>query len=485
MPFIGNLFQKQQSLGRKMVVYILLINALLSVVAASVQLFLSYQRDKSRVISSVEIIDQSFRRSFEDALWEYNYGLLNALLDGVFNREDVAFVKLDSSDGQKWSLGEEKKFGIIFETLPLTQTNKNNELFTIGELTIGLSLENVQQRVWAQFWTLILSNFVKTAIASFLLLILFNRLITRHLKKISRHVEENAWLKDTQKLMLERKQTYYTDDLDSIVSAINTAKAKSVTDYKALIAEIAQRRQAEYKLAAKAANLEQANREQAEFTYAISHDLKSPVNTVEMLLNELESSYSLTDDGRSLIEVAQDTTKRMSKLIEDTLRYSRAVDEKFTPEPVNLNTIFTEIFDDLRADIFDSQAKIECDSLPPIEGSPYQLRMVFQNLISNALKFKSPDKAPIITIRYDNNKDNLIKISISDNGIGIDPKYHHKIFGLFQRLYSHQEYSGSGIGLALCQRVVTNHEGKIQVESAVGKGTTFHVYLRRYYDNTT
>lgn len=478
-----NNIHSNSQLGRKLVVMILLVNALLSIVTASAQLYLGYQRDKARVISSIGVIENSFRVSFENALWEYNFGLIEALMDGVFNRADVGYVKLDSGAEQFWERGENIQQDLILNNLRLTHTGKNGKVFPLGNITIGLSLADVTQRVWAQFWTLMLSNFVKTVIASFIMLALFNFFISRHLKVIAQYVDQHRWLESGKPLSLARKPLKAPDDLDHIVTAINEVKQKSFTDYQALKAEVEQRQLAEQALVEKANSLEQANKEQAEFTYAISHDLKSPTNTVAMILEQLEGSQGtvIESDGKQLIDLAQSTIVRMGKLVEDVLLYSRAIGEELTLETVDLNKLIKKIISDLQSDIQHHRATIEFDDLPLVLGNPLLLRMVFQNLITNAMKFKKAEATPVITFQSKPVDHSCMAISVSDNGIGIDPKYHKKIFGLFQRLHTHKEYAGTGIGLTLCQRVVTNHGGKIQVESAIDRGTTFTVTLKAGY----
>ncbi len=485
---VSEKLKAQKMLGRKLVFFIILVNAVLSVFTSGIQLYLSYDRDRDKVLDSINIIDKSFRTGFEDALWEYNYGLAEALLDGVYNRADVEYVDLLINAGKRLTRGEQSSH-LILDTLSFSHTNQLGIDIPVGELTIGLSLENVQARIWAQFWTLMLSNFAKTALASVIMLILFNTLVSRHLKTIAQYVSETSWLKAAQPLTLKRSEKHSMDDLDYIVNAINTAKVKSAESFEILGKEIKQRRIAEGALSKKAIMLEQtneklmhANREQAEFTYAISHDLKSPTNTVNMLLDELNHTHidTLDDDAKGLIKVAQNTVKRMGILVEDILHYSTTIEEDIVAKPVKLNVMLAEIINDMQADIKDSCASIQFDPLPVIYGSSVQLRILFQNLINNALKFRSPERELEIKIhcRVDE-KNNRVNISVSDNGIGIEPKYSEKVFGLFQRLHTHNTYPGSGIGLTLCKRIVTNHHGQISVNSVPDQGATFEISLRK------
>ncbi|WP_424980183.1 sensor histidine kinase [Leisingera sp. S232] len=226
--------------------------------------------------------------------------------------------------------------------------------------------------------------------------------------------------------------------------------------------------------------LQHANREQAEFTYAISHDLKSPVNTIGMLINELSLGYGglFDEEGRELIDLAVQTVGRMGDLIEDVLSYSRTVERGFSVEPVDLNQLFADLTSDLLGDITSHAVQLEAAELPVVSGNALQLRILFHNLLSNAIKFRDPERP--LRIRVSGTADpatGSLRISVSDNGIGIPPEYHKQIFALFQRLHTHDTYPGSGLGLALCKRIALNHKGVIDLSSAPGRGSTFSLVV--------
>jgi|GEM_PF-6773456 len=230
--------------------------------------------------------------------------------------------------------------------------------------------------------------------------------------------------------------------------------------------------------------LVQVNREQAEFTYAISHDLKSPANTIKMMLDILseDCSEALNDQGRTALDAAIQTTGRMALAVEGVLNYSRTIEEDPDQEMVDLTSLMNGILADLKADIVANDAVVRLGQLPTVTGNALQLRMLFQNLISNAVKFRSADRAPIVDIALKTAEgtqdcDATTTIAVADNGIGIEPEYQDRIFDLFQRLHTHDAYPGTGIGLALCKRIVGNHGGDISVSSVPGKGSEFSISL--------
>ena len=227
--------------------------------------------------------------------------------------------------------------------------------------------------------------------------------------------------------------------------------------------------------------LTEINREQAEFTYAISHDLKSPTNTIGMLLSELAvgSGARLPPEEAELVDLSLQTVARMGQLVEDILGYSRTIEGHLVPQTVDLGRLVAEVVEDLQGDIVAAGATVDLGDLHTVAGDPMQLRLLFQNLIGNAVKFHSPDRPPKVTVRCTHCSGHTLRIAVADNGIGIAQEFHRKIFGMFQRLHPHDAYPGSGLGLTLCRRIVSNHSGKIALRSAPGAGTTFEVTLRR------
>jgi light-regulated signal transduction histidine kinase (bacteriophytochrome) len=167
----------------------------------------------------------------------------------------------------------------------------------------------------------------------------------------------------------------------------------------------------------------------------------------------------------------------MNTLIQDLLQLSRAGRVEFEEKQIDLNRLFKMVLQDLELKIKETNSEIKVPQLPMVRGDMTQLGRVFQNLLTNALKFKS-DKKPVINIEAEE-KGNMIEISVSDNGIGIEKQYHQQIFSAFKRLHTRGQYEGTGIGLAICKKIVERHGGKIQLESEPGKGSKFKVQLRK------
>ena len=228
------------------------------------------------------------------------------------------------------------------------------------------------------------------------------------------------------------------------------------------------------------ARLIHANREQADFTYSLSHDLKTPINTIDMFLQAILEDFQTGLDAQAveMINIASQTADRMRTLIDDVLEYSRVVEQQFQVEPVELGPLLREITDDMRAAIQDAGGEVRLAALPRVKGNPFQLRVLFSNLLSNALKYRARGRAPQVEVLAAPGEEaDRVTITVRDNGIGIAADRQAQIFELFRRLHTFDEYQGSGIGLALCKRVANSHGTNIRVISTEGTGSSFSIDL--------
>ena len=229
-----------------------------------------------------------------------------------------------------------------------------------------------------------------------------------------------------------------------------------------------------------AAELKAANMELQQFAYAVSHDLQEPLRTVTSYLQLTEKRFrdKLGDEGREFITFAVDASRRMQAMIRDLLEYSRVQTRPGEMLPVDLDDILATVERNLHMALDEASAKLAVvNPLPIVVADEAQMVRLFQNLIGNAIKYRLPDRAPEVAVSAERQED-YWHFAVRDNGIGIDPKYFDRIFGVFTRLHTREEYEGTGIGLALCRRIVERHGGTIWVESEPGLGSTFHFTLK-------
>ncbi|RYF70009.1 MAG: PAS domain-containing sensor histidine kinase, partial [Cytophagaceae bacterium] len=223
-----------------------------------------------------------------------------------------------------------------------------------------------------------------------------------------------------------------------------------------------------------------------QFAYVASHDLQEPLRKIQAFGDLLDAQYGSQLDkfGHDAISRMQSAATRMSMLITDLLAYSRISANRQPFQPVNLDQVLTDVLGDLEVSFNENQATLQRTPLPTVAGDPMQLRQLFQNLLSNSLKFQLPigkrETQPHIQIDcHQELIDGHIwyDIAISDNGIGFDPKYTDRIFQVFQRLHGKQAYAGTGVGLAICKRVIESHGGNLTAHSQPGKGATFLIHI--------
>ncbi len=236
------------------------------------------------------------------------------------------------------------------------------------------------------------------------------------------------------------------------------------------------------------AALARSNRELETFASIASHDLQEPLRKIDAFGDRLKRRYheTLGDDGRMYVERMQSAVGRMRSLIEDLLDYSRITTKAKPFDRVRLDEVLDEVKSDLQVAIETSDATIAATSLPVIDADRTQMRQLLQNLVANALKFRKPDLAPVISIdcvpgpasrpgAAGADSGERVRIAIADNGIGFEMKYAERIFGIFQRLHNRAEYEGTGVGLATCRKIVERHNGTLTVTSEPGVGTTFTI----------
>ncbi|MCB1955584.1 MAG: HAMP domain-containing protein [Rhodocyclaceae bacterium] len=226
--------------------------------------------------------------------------------------------------------------------------------------------------------------------------------------------------------------------------------------------------------------LERSNGELEQFAYAASHDLQEPLRTIISYLQLIERRHGQDMPGkqRELMHFVVQAAQRMKTLINDLLTYSRLTTRAEPFEPVDLEALLAGICTDLASVITESGARIDVGALPRVQADAGQVRQLFQNLLSNALKFHEAERPPVVSVssrRTDDGAD--WAIDVRDNGIGIEPQFHQRIFEVFQRLHTAEDYPGTGIGLAICQKIAERHGGRIDVSSLPGAGSCFSVVL--------
>ncbi len=271
--------------------------------------------------------------------------------------------------------------------------------------------------------------------------------------------------------------------LESITKTIND-KENNISGILFNLRDVTERRNTENKLRAFTVRLEQSNRELQDFAYVASHDLQEPLRKVQAFGDRLNRKYEtqLGVEGNDYVRRMRDAADRMQTLINDLLTFSRVTTKAQPFVEIDLTRIATEVLSDLEIKIEETSAKVEIADLPKVDADPVQMRQLLQNLIGNALKFNRAEVSPIIKIYALEDEEEihktiitekLVRIVVEDNGIGFEEKYLDRIFTVFQRLHGRTQYEGSGVGLAVCRKIVERHGGNITAQSKPNKGAKF------------
>ncbi|HSO49304.1 MAG TPA: ATP-binding protein [Acidimicrobiia bacterium] len=263
--------------------------------------------------------------------------------------------------------------------------------------------------------------------------------------------------------------------IEIMLSPLDSPEGILVT---AAIRNITVRKSAEEQLIQSLEELNRSNEELGQFAYIASHDLQEPLRMVASYTQLLARRYKgqLDADADEFIAFAVDGASRMQRLIEDLLSFSRVGTKGQPMAPTSSEGALQQALSNLDVAMSDSGAQVTYDPLPTVLADEIQLVQLFQNLVDNAIKYRRPG-VPMIHVSSSDNGDHTWRFSVKDNGLGIEPKYFERIFGMFERLHQRDEFAGTGIGLAICKKIVERHGGRISVESQPGEGSTFHFGL--------
>ncbi len=283
-------------------------------------------------------------------------------------------------------------------------------------------------------------------------------------------------LKASVRAQIRRKQ--FEDDnrrireelLRTELEAAEARAARALADTRAVLVE---------ELEQKNTALEEANKELDAFSFSVSHDLRAPLRAITGFSNILmrEHGEQMPPEAKELLQHVVKSARRMDQLIEDLLRFSRLARQPLTKRVVNVLRMVEDVLVDVEKEFPDRTVDVRIGDLPDVVADSPLLRQVFTNLFANAFKFTAETASPTLSIRGERRDDGTLLYTVADNGAGFDMRYAEKLFGVFQRLHTQEQFPGTGVGLSLVQRIIRRHGGRIWAEAAVGNGATFSFTL--------
>ena len=449
----------RSGVGRRFTFAAIACSSILALFMTTLQLGLDFRTERTVQDKSLSKIEESILPALAESIWLLDRTLVESQLTGIARIEGVIFVEVLGA-GETFRVTNENEATNQRVELPIVRRSSGEVQF-LGTLVVESNYTHIWERVIARAAIVLATNFLKTICVAFALLYIFQRLVGRHLLRLTHFANAYDPKEQGQRLKLDKSEvlgaTTVMDEFAVLEASINRWSHATETYL---------------------AQLQHTNLEQAEFSYSVSHDLKSPTNTMAMLIDELDDLGLTTEMGQSILDDMRATNKRMGDLVTDVLDYSRLVDGPLETELFDMMPMIEEIKMDLSADISAAGARIRLDDLPLIQGNPLQIRILLQNLIANAIKFRRPGQAAKIRITATQTEQNTV-LSVADNGIGIPDKFRTRVFGLFKRLHARSEYDGTGLGLSICRRVMSNHGGHISISDGIEGGTTFNLHFPR------
>jgi light-regulated signal transduction histidine kinase (bacteriophytochrome) len=314
-----------------------------------------------------------------------------------------------------------------------------------------------------------------------------NRAVTRPIIAVSEVARRISETRDYS----VRAQKLTDDEVGNLVEAVNDMLAE-ITRRTATLEESNQQlaraeralqqlnTELEQRVARRTAELEAANKEMETFSYSVSHDLRAPVRAIvgfSQILGE-DHGGQLDDEGKRKLGIVSDEAKRMGRLIDDLLTFSRLGRQAVEPMELDMTDMARRMFERLKSQNGESRAELRLGPLPSVVGDRALLDQVWANLVANAIKYSARREQPVVEIGAISDEREHIYF-VRDNGAGFDPRYKHKLFGVFQRLHDASEFAGTGVGLALVQRIVLRHHGRVWAEGKPDQGASFYFALPR------
>lgn len=446
-------------LNKELLLKILLFSSAITFLVTGLNLYSDYRADLNELSRTFEKIEKSYVNIVRQGLWEMSPKRIKMQLEGIERLPDIIYAKVEPTNSPAISVGVVPSSEFQTKEYPLVYRHKG-ENYELGKLIVMASYREIYQKLYGRALLIFGMQGVKTFFVSIFILLIVGRLITRHLETIAAKLKSPHFLRSKSAISLpgNRKKK---NELDQVVESLNSLKSNLQNAHEEQENLIKQ--------------LNRRNSDMVEFLYTITHDLKGPLVSIQghNSLMKKHLGNNPTPMQQELLKRVDRAVDQMSDQLKELIQLCKVGRKEFSTENVNVFTLVNEVIETIPK-IPGVRYRVS-RNLPILEADRESLFQIFQALLENAIKFSRKDLSPLIEVGCHESMGNHI-FSVRDNGLGIPPEYHTKVFDIFQRLDKNPE--GSGLGLALVKRIVESLGGRVWLESrGLNKGSTFFFTL--------
>jgi signal transduction histidine kinase len=478
---------QENRIGRRLMVLIITFSSFLALIATAYQLFHEYGKQRADMDGQMAAVEV-FLPPITASVWSFDDRQITLALDALTRLSHVEYAVVTTADGRnQWRSGEVRSERQVTRRYELRHDGRG-QTRPIATLELTAGLDGIYRRLLDQAVTILISNALKTFLVAAFMYVIFSRVVTRRIEDLARNAGSLVPASLVSQASLFDESLGFPDNgdeidrlrwsFDNIARQLNLAVDDLHDRHRELRHEVHERARAERDLQGAVDELSRTNAELERFAYVAAHDLQEPVRGLVSFSQLLERRYHdrLDDDGREYLHFIVNEALRMSNLVRDLLEYSRAGGTAQSAEEVDCAELVSSVLETLAAKIERKGACVEVGALPRLNADRGQLYQLFLNLVGNALKYSGASAPPLVRVSAERDGDDW-RFAVADNGIGIDPQYHDYVFEVFRRLHTGAAYPGTGIGLAICKRIVESHGGRIWLQSTPERGTTFFFTL--------
>ena len=462
-------------IARRITLLVLAASFAVTLATTGFQLYRDYRSGLADIEKRFAYISSAYLESLSESVWVHDEVQILLQLEGLTHMPDLEHLAIRIDGKLKWEVGERHSQKILHAVFPL-QRHYRQQPVELGTLEVTAGLDGLHRRLIHKVAAILLYNSIEVFLVAGVLLFLFNFMVGLPLARIAAYLQalKLNGEKPHPLAISRRLREADQDELEYVVESINLMTRKLSQAHQELEGKVRERTA---ELEAATHLLQRSNRDLQDFAHIISHDLKEPLRMVSSYLQLLDRRYrgKLDQSADEFIGFAVDGAQRMAAMIDGLLEYSRVESKGAAFAEIDLEHVLADALNNLQVAVEESAAEITHGPLPTVAADAAQMERLLQNLLGNALKFRqeAPPKVRIEARRQ--NREWVV--SVADDGIGIPPDKTENIFAMFQRLHTREEYPGTGIGLAVCKRIVERHGGRIWVESKPGEGAVFYFSL--------